>query len=75
MLKTVHINHAQNQKLVLMKINQILVIITVAIIKVALCIDKFEPFLSDYDSITENEDMDINDINDSNVSYVQITEY
>ena len=57
MLKIVYINHAQIQKLVLVKINQILVMITVVIIKEALCFCKSEPFLSDDDSITENEDM------------------
>ena len=51
-LKIVYINHAQIQKLVLVKINQILVI-TVVIIKEALCFCKSEPFLSDDDSITE----------------------
>ena len=59
MLKIVYINHAQIQKLVLVKINQILVMITVVIIKEALCFCKSEPFLSDGDSITENEDMNI----------------
>ena len=55
MLKIVHINHAQIQKLVLVKINQILVMITVVIIKEA-CFCKSEPFLSDDNSTTENED-------------------
>ena len=57
MLKVVYINHAQIQKLVLVKINQILVMITVVIIKEALCFCKSESFLSDDDSITENEDI------------------
>ena len=56
-LKIVYNNHAQLQKLVLVKINQILVIITVVIIKEALCFYKFEPFLYYDDNITENEDM------------------
>ena len=34
--------------------------ITVVIIKEALCFCTSEPFLSDDDSITENEDMNIN---------------
>ena len=68
-LKIVYINHAQIQKLVLVKINQILVMITVVIIKEALCFCKSEPFLSDDDSITENEDININNmINGSYVS-------
>ena len=54
MLKIVSINHAQIQKLVLVKINQILVMTTVVIIKEALCFCKSEPFLSDDDSITES---------------------
>ena len=63
MLKIVNINHAQIQKLELVKINQILVMITVVIIKEALCFCKSEPFLSDDDSITENQDININNIN------------
>ena len=70
MLKTVYINHAQIQKLVLVKINQILLIVTVVIIKEALCFCKSEPFLSDDDSITENEDMNINNINGSYVNKI-----
>ena len=58
MLKIVYNNHAQTQKLVLVKINQIFMMITVAVIKEALCF-KSEPFLSEDDSITENEDMNI----------------
>ena len=69
-VKIVYINHAQIQKLVLVKINQILVMITVVIIKEALCICKSEPFLSDDDSITENEDMNINNINGSYVNNI-----
>ena len=69
MLKIVYINPAQIQKLVLDKINQILVMITVVIIKEALCFYKSEPFLSD-DSITKNEDMNINNINSSYVSNI-----
>ena len=46
-----------------MKINQILVMITVVIIKKVLCFYKFEPFLSDDDSITESEQLNKNDIN------------
>ena len=53
-----------------MKINQILVMITVVIIKEALCICKFEPFFSDDDSITENEDTKINNIKGSYVSNI-----
>ena len=49
MLKIVYINHAQIQKLLLVKINQILVIITLVIIREALCFCKSEPFLSDDD--------------------------
>ena len=44
--------------------------ITVEIIKEALCFYKCEPFLSNDDSITDNEDMNINYINglyDSNI--------
>ena len=59
MLKIVYNNHAQIQKLVLVKINQILVMIAVLIINEALCFYKFEPFLSNDDSITENENMKI----------------
>ena len=55
-----------------MKINQILVMITVVIIKEALCFCKSEPFLSDDDSITENEDMNINNINGSYVNNIYI---
>ena len=62
MLKIVYNNHAQTQKLVLVKINQIF--ITEAIIKEALC------FLSDDDSITENEDMNMNNISGSYVSNI-----
>ena len=70
MLKIVYINHAQIQKLALVKINQILVMITVVIIKEALCFYKSEPFLSDDDSITENEDMNINNVSGSYVSNI-----
>ena len=70
MLKIVHNNHAQTQQLVLVKINQIFVMITVAIIKEALCFYKSEPFLSDDDSITENEDMNIKNISGSYVSNI-----
>ena len=69
MLKIVYNNHAQTQKLVLVKINQIFMI-TAAIIKEALCFYKSEPFLSDDDSITENEDMNINNISGSYVSNI-----
>ena len=48
-----YINHAQIQKLVLVKLNEILVMITVVIIKKALCFYKSEHFLSDDDSITK----------------------
>ena len=41
-------NHAQTQKLVLVKINQIFMMITVAIIKEALCFYKSEPFLNPF---------------------------
>ena len=51
-----------------MKKNKIFVMITVAIIKEALCFYKSESFLSDDDSITENEDMNINYISGSYVS-------
>ena len=68
MLKIVYINHAQIQKLVLVKINQILVMKTVVIIKEALCFCKSEPFLSNDDSITEKEDMNINNINGSYIN-------
>ena len=44
--------------------------ITVANIKEALCFYKSEPFLSDDDSITENEDMNINNISGSFVSNI-----
>ena len=67
-MKIENINHAQIQKLVLVKINQILVMITVVIIKEALCFCKSEPFHSDDDSIAENEDMNINNINGSYVN-------
>ena len=67
MLKIVYNNHAQIQKLILVKINPILVMIAVIIIKEALCFYKCEPFLSD-DNITENGDMNINDINGSYIS-------
>ena len=70
MLQIVYNNHAQIQKLVLVKINQIFMMITVAIIKEALCFYKSEPFLSDDDSITENEDMNINNISGSYVSNI-----
>ena len=70
MLKIVSINHAQIQKWVLVKINQILVMTTVVIIKEALCFCKSEPFLSDDDSITENEDIIINNINGSYVNNI-----
>ena len=70
MLKIVYNNHKQIQKLVLVKINQIFVIIAVVIIKEALCFYKSEPFLSDDDSITENEDMNINNISGSYVSNI-----
>ena len=70
MLKIVYINHAQFQEFVLVKINQTLVMITVVIIKKALCFYKFEPFLSDDESITKNEDMNRNDINVSYVSNI-----
>ena len=70
MLKIVYINHAQIQKLVLVKINQILVMIIVVIIKEALCFCKSEPFFSDDDSITENEDVNTNNINGSYVNNI-----
>ena len=70
MLKIVYINHAQIQKLVLVKINQILVMITVVIIKEALCFCKSEPFLSDDGSITENEVVNINNISGSYVNNI-----
>ena len=44
--------------------------ITVVIIKEALCFCKSEPCHSDDDSITENEDMNINNINDSYVNNI-----
>ena len=69
MLKIVYINHAQIQ-LVLVKINQILVMIAVEIIKEVLCFCKSEPFLPDDDSITENEDMNINNINGSYINNI-----
>ena len=68
MLKILYINHAQIQKWVLVKINQMM--ITVVIIKKALSFCKSEPFVSDDDSITENEDMNINKINGSYVSNI-----
>ena len=68
-IKIVYINHAQIYKFVLVKINQILVI-TVVIIKEALCFCKSEPFLSDDDIITENEDIHINNINGSYVNNI-----
>ena len=74
MLKIVYNNHAQIQ-LVLVKINKILVMITVVIIKEALCCYKYEPFMSDDDSITENEDMNIHDINGSYISNIYITKH
>ena len=52
-----------------MKINQILVL-TVVIIKEALCFCKSEPFLFDDDNIIENEDMNINNINGSYVNNI-----
>ena len=67
MLKIVYNNHAQ---LVLVKINQILVIITTVIIKEALCFYKFQSFLSNGDNITENGYMNINYINGSYISYI-----
>ena len=70
MLKIVYINHAQIQKLVLVKINQILVMIIVVIIKEALCFCKSEPFVSDDDSITENEDVNTNNIIGSYVNNI-----
>ena len=69
-LKIVYNNHKQTEKLVLLKINQIFMMITVAIIKEALCFYKSEPFLSDDDSVTENEDMNINNISGSYVSNI-----
>ena len=42
--------------------------ITVVIIKEALCFCKSKPFLSDDDSITENDDININNINGSYVN-------
>ena len=69
MLKIVYNNHAQTQKLVLVKINQIFMMITVAIIKETLSFYKSEPFLSD-DSITENENMNINNSSGSYVSNI-----
>ena len=53
-----------------MKINSILVMITVVIIGEALCFYKSEPFLSDDDRITENEDTNINNINGSIVNNI-----
>ena len=53
-----------------MKINQVFVMVTVAIIKEALYFYKSEPFLTDDDSITENEDMNINNISGSYVSNI-----
>ena len=53
-----------------MKINQILVMITVVIIKEALCFCKSEPFLSGDESITENEDMNTYTINGSYVNNI-----
>ena len=70
MLKILYINHAQIQKLVPVKINLILVMITVVIFKEALCVCKSEPFLSHEDSITENENMNINNINGYYVSNI-----
>ena len=70
MLKIVYINHSEIQTLALVKINQILAMITVAIIKETLCFYKSEPFLSDDDSITKNEDMNINNINGPYVSNI-----
>ena len=74
-MKIVYINHAQIQRLVLVKINQILVMITVVIIKEAWCFCKSEPFVSDDDSIAENEDMKRNNINGSYVNNISITKY
>ena len=70
MLKIVYNNHAQTQKLVLVKINQIFVMTTEASIKEALCFYKSDPFLSDDDSITENEDMTTNNISGSYVNNI-----
>ena len=70
MLKIVYIYHAQIQKFILVKIKQILVMMTVVIIKKALSFYKFEPLLSDDDSISENEDMNMNGINSSYVSNI-----
>ena len=70
MLKIVYIYHAQIQKFILVKIKQILVMMTVVIIKKALSFYKFEPLLSDDDSISENEDMNMNGINGSYVSNI-----
>ena len=44
--------------------------ITVVIIKKALCFCNSEPFLFDDDSITESEDMNINNINGSYVNNI-----
>ena len=49
-VEIVYNNHAQIQKLVLVKINQIFVMITVVIIKKALCFYKSEPLVFDDDS-------------------------
>ena len=48
----------------------VLVMITVVIIKEALCFCESEPLFSDDNSITENEDMNINNINGSYVSNI-----
>ena len=48
------------------KINQILMI-TVVITKEVMCFYESEPFLSDDNSITDNEEMDTNDNSDSYV--------
>ena len=69
MLKIVYINHARIQKLVLVKINQLLVMITVIIIKEALCFCKSEPFLSDDDILLKMK-MNINNINGSYVNNI-----
>ena len=49
--------------------------ITVVIIKEALCFYKFESFLSDAYSVTENEDMNINYINGSYINNIHIMKY
>ena len=69
------VENAQIQKLVIVKMNQIVLMITVEIIKEVLCFYKFEPFLYYDNSITENEDKNINNINGSYVSNIYITKY